>query len=117
MSNNTTRNKVVLQPGHSPLDWARVNSSGENIRGIEPREFPLRVSKELLQRHKSQDDCWTVLGGKVYNMTRYVDFHPGGVQEIMKCAGRDGTALFQKYHAWVNYERMLEKCLIGFYVG
>lgn len=116
MSNNSPRMKVVLQPGHSPLDWARISSS-EDLRGIDPRTFPLRVSKEILKQHNKEDDCWTVLGGKVYNITRYISFHPGGVQEIMKCAGRDGTLLFQKYHAWVNYERMLDKCLIGIYVG
>lgn len=31
----------------------------------------------------------------------------------MKCAGRDGTALFNKYHSWVNPERLLENCMIG----
>lgn len=111
------RKKVALEPGCSPLDWARLNSSGENLRGIEPHQFPLRVNKELLKQHNSKDDCWTALKGKVYNITPYVRFHPGGVQEIMKCAGRDGTALFLKYHAWVNYERMLENCFIGFYMG
>lgn len=112
-----SRKKVALDPGCSPLDWARLNSSGANLRGIQPSEFPVKVTKDILKQHKSRDDCWTMLGGKVYNITPYVKFHPGGVDEIMKCAGRDGTSLFNKYHAWVNYERMLEKCIVGFYVG
>lgn len=112
-----SRRKVALEPGCSPLDWAHLNSSGKNLRGIEPHEFPLRVNKDVLKLHKQQNDCWTVLKGKVYNITPYVKFHPGGVEEIMKCAGKDGTALFNKYHAWVNFERMLENCFIGFYVG
>lgn len=111
------RHKVVLQPGCSPLDWAALNSSGKNLRGIDPRDFPVRVSKDLLKSHKTVDDCWTVLNGKVYNITPYLRFHPGGVDEIMKCAGKDGTSLFMKYHAWVNYERMLEKCLVGMFIG
>ncbi|KJE95954.1 cytochrome b5 reductase 4 [Capsaspora owczarzaki ATCC 30864] len=56
------------------------------------------------------------LRGKVYNITRYVAYHPGGEAELMKAAGRDGTQLFQDIHAWVNAESMLEKCLIGFLV-
>lgn len=28
-------------------------------------------------------------------------------------AGRDGTALFDKHHAWVNLDFIMEKCLIG----
>lgn len=111
------RKKVVLEQGCSPLDWARLNSSGQNLRGIEPHQFPLKVDKEMLKLHKQKNDCWTVLKGKVYNITPYVKFHPGGVEEIMKCAGKDGTTLFNKYHAWVNFERMLENCFIGFYIG
>lgn len=61
-------------------------------------------------------DAWTVLGGKVYNMTPYLPFHPGGEPELMRGAGRDGTKLFGEIHPWVNYENMLSACLIGIYV-
>lgn len=50
---------------------------------------------------------------QVYNITPYLRFHPGGVPMLLKVAGRDGTALFNKYHAWVNYEFLLAKCLVG----
>ena len=50
---------------------------------------------------------------QVYNITRYLKFHPGGVDWIMKGAGRDCTVLFQKYHAWVNADMLLKECLIG----
>jgi len=38
----------------------------------------------------------------VYNITHYLRFHPGGVPLLLKVAGKDGTALFNKYHAWVR---------------
>ena len=50
---------------------------------------------------------------QVYNITRYLKFHPGGVDWIMKGAGRDCTVLFQKYHAWVNADMLLKECLVG----
>ncbi len=62
-------------------------------------------------------DAWTVLGGKVYNITPYLPYHPGGVPELMKAAGSDGTKLFGEIHPWVNWEGMLEYCLIGVAVG
>lgn len=62
---------------------------------------------------RREKDAWTVLGGKVYNITPYKDFHPGGVPELMKGAGRDGTRLFAEVHPWVNWEGMLESCLVG----
>ncbi|KAK7680433.1 hypothetical protein QCA50_016430 [Cerrena zonata] len=110
------RQKVALKPGHSPLDWAALNRSTPKhvMRGVPPQTPPphyIRISKEELKSHKTKEDCWTSINGKVFNITPYVDFHPGGVGEIMKCAGRDGTALFNKYHSWVNADRMLENCL------
>ena len=50
---------------------------------------------------------------QVYNMTLYVPFHPGGKAMIMSGAGRDCTALFQKYHRWVSGDMMLQRCLVG----
>lgn len=116
------RQKVALEPGHSPLDWARLNSDSPHhiLRGVPPQTPPpqyVKVTKDDLKAHKSIDDCWTCINGKVFNITPYLKFHPGGVQEIMKCAGRDGTSLFNKYHSWVNVDRMLEKCLIGILVS
>mmetsp|Transcript_1750 Transcript_1750/g.1746 ORF Transcript_1750/g.1746 Transcript_1750/m.1746 type:complete len:152 (-) Transcript_1750:776-1231(-) len=116
------RQKVALKPGHSPLDWAHLNSNTpfHILRGV-PQQTPppqyVRVTKDELQIHKTKEDCWTCINGKVFNITPYIDFHPGGVNEIMKCAGRDGTVLFNKYHSWVNADRMLEKCLIGMLVN
>lgn len=110
------REKVVLQPGFSPLDWAKLRNSGKNLRGVDTMG-PVRVTKEMLKEHKSKEDAWVVLNGKVYNMTPYLNFHPGGVPKLMVCAGRDGTSLFMKTHAWVNYENILDRCFVGFYVG
>lgn len=114
------RNKVVLKPGHSPLDWAALNNSQPRhiLRGLSPNAAPpiyTRVTKDELKLHKTIEDCWTCINGKVFNITPYVDFHPGGVDEIMKCAGKDGTALFNKYHSWVSADRMLENCFVGIY--
>lgn len=34
--------------------------------------------------------------GVVYNITRYLEFHPGGKSEVMKAAGIDCTFLFNQ---------------------
>lgn len=36
-SNNSNRKKVVLEPGHSPLDWARLQRSGIDLRVCFPQ--------------------------------------------------------------------------------
>lgn len=50
---------------------------------------------------------------QVYNVTPYLRFHPGGVDYLMLGAGKDATALFNKYHRWVNVDMMMNACLVG----
>lgn len=51
--------------------------------------------------------------GKVYNVTRYLDYHPGGSDQLLRGAGKDATSLFDEYHAWVNIDQLLAKCYVG----
>ncbi|TGO22932.1 hypothetical protein BPAE_0150g00260 [Botrytis paeoniae] len=114
------RKKVLLTPNHSPLDWARLTSSPtSNLRNLPPSTPLLRVPPSLLKQFTGRKgkDAWTVLGGKVYNITPYLPYHPGGEPDLLKCAGRDGTKLFGEVHPWVNWEGMLEACLVGISVG
>ncbi|KAF7316697.1 Cytoplasm protein [Mycena chlorophos] len=108
------REKVALAPGHSPLDWAALKSSGTDIRGVDSLS---RIPPSVLKQHRSKTDAWTAINGKVYNITAYLPFHPGGERELMRVAGRDGTELFAKTHAWVNADFMLDECLVGFFVS
>lgn len=54
----------------------------------------LRVTPSELKKHNKLEDAWTAIQGKVYNITPYLKFHPGGVEKLMCIAGRDGTQLF-----------------------
>ncbi|TVY19488.1 Cytochrome b5 reductase 4 [Lachnellula arida] len=110
------RKKVQLTPNHSPLDWARLSSSPRhNLNGLPPNTPYLKVPPSLLRQFTGRKgkDAWTVLGGKVYNITPYLPYHPGGEAELMRCAGKDGTRLFGEVHPWVNWEGMLGSCLVG----
>lgn len=93
------------------MDWVRLGSSGCDLAGTNGVLRP--VSHQELTKHNQRDDAWLAIRGKVYNVTRYMDFHPGGVDELMKGVGMDATKLFDNVHAWVNYEQLLKKCLIG----
>ncbi|KAF8271135.1 cytochrome b5-like heme/steroid binding domain-containing protein [Lactarius quietus] len=108
------REKVILAPGHSPLDWAALKTSGADLRG--GATSLARIPPSVLRMHNKRDDAWAAFSGKVYNITPYLAFHPGGEKELMRVAGRDGTKLFALTHAWVNVDFMLDSCLIGFLV-
>ena len=54
-----------------------------------------------MAQHDKEDDCWTVYNGRVYDVTEYARAHPGG-KKIFLGKGKDCTALYNKYHSWVN---------------
>ncbi|KAA1129610.1 hypothetical protein PGTUg99_031765 [Puccinia graminis f. sp. tritici] len=110
------RKKVQLMPGFSQLDWAKLKSSGANLRGEEVTSLR-RITRSELATHKTKEDAWTSFHGKVYNMSAYLNYHPGGVRELMRVAGKDGTELFMKTHAWISVDAMLDSCLLGFLVN
>lgn len=113
--------QVTLTPGHSPLDWAALTSDLDNkLRGKDaPSEKLIRVppSRLAYQNGRKERDAWTVYRGKVYNITPYLPFHPGGEGELMRGAGRDAAKLFMEVHPWVNWEAMLGECLVGILVA
>ncbi|KAL8696140.1 MAG: hypothetical protein Q9224_002949 [Gallowayella concinna] len=116
--------KVLLSPGHSPLDWAHLTSKPPSptfLRGSDVPSTLIRVPPSLLKYHNGRKgkNAWGVWQGKVYNLTPYMDFHPGGVEQLMKGAGRekDGERLFLEVHPWVNWEGLLGECLVGILVS
>ena len=108
------RKKVPFEKGYSQMDWVRLTKSGADLTGLGKGTRPRKdITMHEVKQHKTLEDGWTVLRGKVYNLSPYLKFHPGGVTVLKGILGKDGTVLFNKYHAWVNAEFLLEKCLIG----
>ncbi|GAA5978602.1 hypothetical protein JCM10908_004418 [Rhodotorula pacifica] len=104
------KGRVRVEKGFSQLDWAKLNRSGEvDLTG--GVDSLLRVTPSELAKHNTREDCWQVYAGRVYNVGPFLRYHPGGVGEMMRGAGKDVLA-----HAWVNYETLLENCLVGFLV-
>jgi cytochrome b involved in lipid metabolism len=52
-----------------------------------------RFTKEDVAMHSTEKDCWTIISGKVYDLTSYIPRHPGGDDILLAC-GTDGTSLF-----------------------
>ncbi|KAK5641911.1 hypothetical protein RI129_010458 [Pyrocoelia pectoralis] len=107
------RNKHALQPGHSLMDWIRLGSSGKDLTGFGAQAGQLTITPRQLAQHDKPNDAWIAIRGKVYNVTHYLPFHPGGQGELMRGIGKDATTLFDEVHAWVNYESLLQKCYLG----
>jgi cytochrome b involved in lipid metabolism len=47
----------------------------------------------------SPSNCWVVINGNVYDLTAWIDQHPGGAQRIIDLCGTDASAAFQGQHS------------------
>ncbi len=52
-----------------------------------------------LQKHSRPTSCWSVINGSVYDLTRWINAHPGGKSAITSICGRDGSSAFNGEHA------------------
>ncbi len=49
-------------------------------------------------KHNNRSNCWTTINGGVYNVTPWIDQHPGGAEAIISLCGIDGGAFFNAQH-------------------
>ncbi len=58
-------------------------------------------TEEEVAKHNTKDDCWVIIGNdktggrKVYDVTKYLDDHPGGPEIIQDYAGKDADDMFE----------------------
>ncbi|KAL1582537.1 hypothetical protein WHR41_08690 [Cladosporium halotolerans] len=116
-ASSSGRGKILLSPGHSPMDWAALSRDPKaNLAGV-PGLQRVTPSQLKTMTGRKGKPAWSSYMGKVYNITPYLPFHPGGEPELMKAAGRDGGKLFMEVHPWVNWEGMLGSCVVGILVS
>ena len=103
--NRTTapRHKIPVAKGFGLADWNKLLQKSTDL--AQRRGQPLqRYRWSDVKPHKHAHDGWVVLRNKVYNVSPYLAYHPGGADILRKCLGKDITALYDKYHPWVNEE-------------
>lgn len=80
-------------------------------RCADPESNPITLDE--VAEHNTKNDCWVAINGKVYDITSYLAFHPGGIDILKQAFGRECTALVNQYHPWVNVSRILKDLCLG----
>jgi len=70
-------------------------------------------TREEVAEHKTEGDCWLILHGNVYDVTKYLDEHPGGPEIIADNAGGDATDEFEDTGHSEDARETLKKYLVG----
>lgn len=56
------------------------------------------LTREEVAKHNSEDSLWVIIDHKVYDLTEFIDAHPGGSVVLTQVAGTDATTAFYNLH-------------------
>ncbi|NWZ83081.1 CYB5B protein, partial [Poecile atricapillus] len=68
--------------------------------------------EEVAKRNSSRE-AWLVIHGRVYDVTRFLEEHPGGEEVLLEQAGRDATESFEDVGHSTDAREMLKQYYIG----
>jgi cytochrome b involved in lipid metabolism len=57
------------------------------------------ITRAQVEMRNSKTACWSIIDEKVYDLTRWIDSHPGGPSYIQFICGKDGTNSFKAQHS------------------
>ena len=68
-------------------------------------------------RHATPSDCWIVVNGRVYDVTRYLAQHPGGAATITPWCGKESTVAYETEDGVGTHSSRADRLLESYVVG
>ncbi|XP_052166065.1 cytochrome B5-like protein [Oryza glaberrima] len=85
----------------------KAKEASSNAKSVTFRSY----TKEEISAHNTRTDCWVIIKDKVYDVTSYVEEHPGG-DAILNNAGGDSTeGFFGPQHGFRVFEIIEDFCI------
>jgi hypothetical protein len=84
-----------VSPPKTPPLPVPVKTPGPPIKPPGPATFTMAE----IASHDSAASCYTAISGSVYDLTSFINQHPGGADRILSICGIDGTAAFLGQHS------------------
>jgi succinate dehydrogenase/fumarate reductase flavoprotein subunit len=96
-----------------PTGKVQTNQAQTESKSSGPRTKDGEYSLEEVAKHKTANDVWVVVDGKVLDVTKFLPDHPGGKMAIMAFAGRDASTEFNMVHEKGVVEKYAPETIIG----
>ncbi|KAL7074299.1 hypothetical protein ACQ4LE_006238 [Meloidogyne hapla] len=72
-----------------------------------------QFTRSEVSENNSNNNCWIIIGNKVYDVTKFLDEHPGGCEVLLEKAGEDRTEAFEDIGHSTDARKMKEDYFIG----
>jgi cytochrome b involved in lipid metabolism len=100
---------------------ASVKTSAPSASGTIPKvktstaaKISTSMSLADVAKRNTAAECWAVVSNTVYNLTPYINSHPGGARNITNLCGTDATNAFNNQHGGQSKPN---NTLAGFEIG
>ena len=94
------------------LDPAGKRATGANDAFRDASALPEFTAAEV-RTHASRDDAWIIIDGLVYDVSDYVEAHPGGEDNILRNVGGDASKGFHGEQHPAHVFETVRKFLVG----
>lgn len=72
---------------------------------------------EDVSKHSTPEDCWLVVDNTVWDLTKFLNVHPGGRGILLPYAGKDATEVFYSLHNAAVLDKYRSKLCKGVIAG
>jgi len=69
--------------------------------------------REEVAKNNNSQGAWIVIHNSVYNVTEFLNEHPGGEEVLLEQAGKDGTEAFEDVGHSTDARELMTKYKIG----
>lgn len=77
----------------------------------------LILSSAELYKHNSGKSCWLLISGKIYDVTTFLNQHPGGASTILPTCGTDATVAYDTKGGTRSHSSSATAMLAAYYIG
>ncbi|KAF1364529.1 hypothetical protein EJ07DRAFT_162285 [Lizonia empirigonia] len=108
--------KHPVEPGTGDGGWMKPSTENQIATAKQEAGAPSKqFTREEIEKHDKESDCWIVVDNKVYDATSVLDWHPGGKAAIVSHAGKvhtETSSEFESIHDGYAYQK-LKECILG----
>ncbi|EUD68004.1 hypothetical protein C922_01616 [Plasmodium inui San Antonio 1] len=96
--------------GAKQMQYANLSKEFKNEEEqTEGNENAIKTyTREEVAKHNTSKDAWVIFKNKIYEITYYLLYHPGGKDILLEQAGKDITDYVSHYHPWINVQKILK---------
>ncbi|XP_073911857.1 cytochrome b5 type B isoform X3 [Castor canadensis] len=92
---------------------ATVEASGSDGKGQGSETAVTYYRLEEVAKRNTAKEIWLVIHGRVYDITRFLNEHPGGEEVLIEQAGADASESFEDVGHSSDAREMLKQYYIG----